>query len=606
MSFGPSRARDFAFKTNLNFISNVRNEMLAVKSAGNGGGTLRHEMWQKDARKTLNNLIIVGSVNRHNKISGFSNRPGNACFLLARRKCINGNRLKYFFMVAPGSGILSTNDSGAYFVESGTSMAAPHVAGAAALLQSRWPYLKNNPKATRGILFRSAKDLGKRGVDAVYGRGLLRVDRAVEPLGVTSIQTGINIGESGSSLSESRLIAPAAFGNIEEARRALKGTVFFDEYGRDFKLNAESLILSMPTSPSLSGHLDALHQLTNQHPVQGVKATLTNNLTLQAQFQQTTSLDDRDLWSFKAVQEDAPSFISLRLTGHYADGTYYVVSKGYGFSNDFHGGSEETTFQNDAAGFFFTAPSSYEQPILSMANGGLYAHFSTKIGDNTTIKFGLGQNNLEDTVIEADADIHAFAMQINSRLTDNLSLSVTQAYLHEQGSTLSGVSEGALKLSDITETIGLTAAVKADLPLSIKGKLHYTEAMTTLNPAAGSLFTNYSTLNSRAFGLSLLRNDMLTHDDRLGISISRPLRVYNGSTHIKTPIGRTNNGNIIYDQHHVSMVPSGEQTDYEISYEIPLLIPGSMGMTLFHIEDVDHVENQQDNGFLMTINIPFK
>ena len=134
------------------------------------------------------------------------------------------------------------------------------------------------------------------------------------------------------------------------------------------------------------------------------------------------------------------------------------------------------------------------------------------------------QTKIENTVIAADADIHAFAVQLNTRLADNLSISLTQAYLHEQGSTLNSLSEGAFKLSDVTKTFGLTTAVNADLPLSIKGKLHYTEAMTNLNSATGSLFTDYSTLNSRAFGFSLLRNSVLTYDDRIGISISRPLR----------------------------------------------------------------------------------
>jgi hypothetical protein len=458
MSWGPTKARDFVSKDVLKGISEVRNEMLVVKAAGNDGGKLRNEKWGK-ANKTLTNLIIVGSVDSNNELSSFSNYPGKACF---KHKRICKGKLKNFFMVAPGENILSTGSFSDtdYKSFSGTSMATPHVAGAAALLQSRWTYLKNDPKTTRKILFDSAQDLGKRGIDKIYGHGLLRVDRAVEPLGATSVQTGANIGESGSSLSASRLIAPAAFGNIEEARRALKGTVFFDKYGRDFKLNVEPLILSTPTSPSLSEHLDSLQQLTNQH-VQGMEVALTNNLTLQAQIQQTTTLDYRDPWSFEAVQEDVPYFMS-RLTGQYSDETYYVVGTGYGFSSDFHMGLEETAFQQDATGFFFTAPSSYDQPILSMANGGLYAHFSTKIGNNIGIKFGLGQNSLEDTAVGTDTDVHAFAIQLNSRLTDNLSLSLTQAYLYEQGSTLGGVSEGAFKLSDVTETIGLTANIKVD------------------------------------------------------------------------------------------------------------------------------------------------
>ena len=280
MSFGPTKSGNFAFKSTLRGIKEVRHEMLVTKAAGNDGRKLRDKNWFADARKTLSNLIIVGSVDSDNKLSSFSNRPGKACFLLKNGICKKGNKLRHRFMVAPGRDILSTGVSADYLIGSGTSFAAPLVAGAAALLQSRWPYLKNEPKTTRKILFDSAQDLGDPGTDGTYGVGLLRVDRAVEPLGVTSIQTGINIGESGSSLSESRLVAPAAFGNIEEARRALKGTAFFDEYGRDFTLNVEPLIQSTPTLPSLSQHLDTLDQLAN-HPVQGMNVNLTNNLSLQ-------------------------------------------------------------------------------------------------------------------------------------------------------------------------------------------------------------------------------------------------------------------------------------------------------------------------------------
>jgi subtilisin family serine protease len=58
----------------------------------------------------------------------------------------------------------------------GTSMASPHVSGAAALLAET---LGRNPGAIRAALQQSADDLGQPGTDPQYGKGRLNVARAV-------------------------------------------------------------------------------------------------------------------------------------------------------------------------------------------------------------------------------------------------------------------------------------------------------------------------------------------------------------------------------------------------------------------------------------------
>ncbi len=76
-------------------------------------------------------------------------------------------------IAAPGLNVLSLSGTSAYALQSGTSMAAPHVSGAAALL---WAY---NPSLTRdevrALILAGAKDLGDPGNDPLYGAGRLSI-----------------------------------------------------------------------------------------------------------------------------------------------------------------------------------------------------------------------------------------------------------------------------------------------------------------------------------------------------------------------------------------------------------------------------------------------
>lgn len=66
----------------------------------------------------------------------------------------------------------------AFQTSSGTSMAAPHVSGALALLFERFPYLEST--AIRDILLTTARDIGAEGVDEIYGWGIPDLQRAIE------------------------------------------------------------------------------------------------------------------------------------------------------------------------------------------------------------------------------------------------------------------------------------------------------------------------------------------------------------------------------------------------------------------------------------------
>jgi subtilisin family serine protease len=83
---------------------------------------------------------------------------------------------------APGVAIYSTTPGGGHGFDSGTSMASPHAAGAAALVISSGVTDANGNgrinDEVRAILAQSADDLGAAGRDPLYGWGLVNAARA--------------------------------------------------------------------------------------------------------------------------------------------------------------------------------------------------------------------------------------------------------------------------------------------------------------------------------------------------------------------------------------------------------------------------------------------
>ncbi len=94
---------------------------------------------------------------------------------------------------AGGAGIYSTVPPAAsatgYAQMSGTSMATPGVSGALAVLSQAYPGYSSADLVS--LLFSTTEDLGAAGLDAVYGYGLIRLDRATD--GPTTLAGGSNV-----------------------------------------------------------------------------------------------------------------------------------------------------------------------------------------------------------------------------------------------------------------------------------------------------------------------------------------------------------------------------------------------------------------------------
>ena len=211
-----------------------------------------------DAR--FNGLVVaVGAIDPNRNITEFSNRAGEDS--------------KNFYLLAPGdfisdgqggfTGVVSTgldddimnpdgtdnddDDIGDYWFVSGTSFAAPHVAGGLALVLDAFPNL--TPEDALAVLLDSADDyvdttpdaiLGiaaGQGVDNVSGVGIMNLQAAFQPIGTTSM----SINGQKAPLQQVFNAHGGAFGDWMQASNAFEGLVFTDKYNRGFSYSGQQI-----------------------------------------------------------------------------------------------------------------------------------------------------------------------------------------------------------------------------------------------------------------------------------------------------------------------------------------------------------------------------
>ena len=149
---------------NLEFAPDLQNLVNAgitpVFAAGNYGPTAASSI----SPANNPNAFSVGAISNAGVVANDSGRGPTSCG--------TGQSVTFPNVVAPGVNVRSSDLYGGYYTASGTSLAAPHLTGALALLLSAYPDLTVDQQRTAFIS--SAIDLGPVGPDNSYGVG--RID----------------------------------------------------------------------------------------------------------------------------------------------------------------------------------------------------------------------------------------------------------------------------------------------------------------------------------------------------------------------------------------------------------------------------------------------
>jgi len=178
-------------------------------------------------------VVIAGSVAASDGISSFSDRAGGQA---------------NWFLTAVGERVRAPDENGTPLLWSGTSFAAPQIAGAVALLAQAFPNLSGAQIVE--LLYATARDAGAPGADPIYGRGVLDLTRAFQPVGSTAVAgAGATVSTTAAGGTLSAPMGDAAAGTM--------GAVVLDGYSRAFAIDLAANLAHGSARPLLAPALQS-------------------------------------------------------------------------------------------------------------------------------------------------------------------------------------------------------------------------------------------------------------------------------------------------------------------------------------------------------------
>jgi hypothetical protein len=528
----------------------VQRGALLVTSAGNDGdpdpalSTLDtlNELTSRGLLNGPGGYIIAGASDRNDQIASFSDRAGSA---------------RDHYLVAPGDRIVGPWGSELAII-SGTSFSAPMISGAAALVMQRWPSLTAHEVAD--ILFETATDLGVPGTDGIYGRGLLNIVAAMEPVGRTSIAVA---GGPGPEAGQTGLMLGSAFGDGGDFRSNLSGVLLFDGFGRDFSVD---LSPALETTSDFSLRLYMAQKRAWRSVAYGFGG---NSLALQMHAPDPSTGHPFMEWSPQAAEWQRAGFSSapemaeaprtvIRFSGRTET---FSWSLGHGLS-----------LADAVAPSSHFASASLTRPFATLlSTPGSYATVTTSLSQNTDLSFGVAQSRTEafPDAMPALAQVSSTEAAVLSVAHQDGGMNISLAFtgLFEDKAVLASVSSGGLALADGAMTLGVSLGIEAEFAPRWFLKAAALGAATDPQTAERSLVTAFEPIASTSFALGLAREAILQDYDRLSFTFGQPLRAEHAPVTLIG--GRTfdsTTGSIFMAETHTSLVPSGRELSAELAY----------------------------------------
>ncbi|MDJ0922132.1 MAG: S8 family peptidase [Henriciella sp.] len=477
---------------------------------------------------SLGRVVAVGAIDQNGVISDFSNRAGTDA--------------ADFYILAPGQSVVTTgpdddvtfpddpdNDAdsvGDYYSVSGTSFAAPYVAGTLALLLEQFPNL--SPEDALQIILDTADDyvdpnpdpiLGIAagvGTDAVSGVGVLNVEAAFSPQG----ETTMSINGEVVPVSAAILPTSGAFGDFAVNSGAFDGLVFQDKYQRGFELDPVQAMAAVP-SDYLGSRIIDLDQRADWAAAERA-AISAGPISLN--------------WSTPRLRENP-----LLPYEQEVESTFQARYEFQNNSVEFGRGGGIATLAPDVSLITDTTGTT------PFSTSGSWAKFSHDVSDTYRLDVFSSENDFRQT--------NGIGV---TRLGDNWAFRGAVSTTRDEATALGGQLQSRYGAGeDETE---LTA-------YSIEGRWAISRVWQLSGgiEAAAITLPGLKTENVWTSGWSVGAERPLG-SGHLSVSVAQPRRAETGTMVLDLPVSQTSDGTIITGLRDVALTPSGRQVDFEVRY----------------------------------------
>lgn len=514
----------------------------------------------KDYSALAAQLLSVVSVDQSGVISSFSNRCG-----VAAAWCL----------AAPGGAIYSTYPEHTYASLDGTSMAAPHVAGAIALLIEKYPSLTPAQIVTRVLT--TATKTGVYADSSVYGQGMLNLTAASAFVATPTVLTGNSVAGPSFTLAQSQVSLGSAFGDGLSRALANKTMTVVDSFdGATFTMKANV----MTQTPELSNRL-----------ADGLRAFGRETETIRVGDAAGTTIAWRDVPGGMSGARDKRE---TRITTSFSPDTRVSVgyrddpSVGLGLVAD----GVVTTGESRSSGAFLS-------PYLGFASDGVSMMTETEIGAGVTVRAASFSGQAED---ETDQRASGAATELAYTPFAGSRLSVQTGFVSEEDSFLGSTSGGAAALGRTDTTYaGFSASVTVAPKTELVGS--YFLGSSTVQTVPGSLVRSVDGVTSDAFSLGLIRHDAAMTGDRFGLVLNQPLRVRGGEAQLDLPSSVNRSLDVGYSLTQAGLTPSGRELDVEAFYAAPLSDSTTLNTSVMYRHQPDHIATADDEAqILLRVN----
>lgn len=513
--------------------------------------------------------LAVVATDSTNTIASFSNKCG-----IAKSWCI----------AAPGKDIYSTYDTldaldtgvDGYFYQtaSGTSMAAPHVAGAVAVLMTEFPGL--TAEQVVDILLSTATDLGDPGIDTTYGHGLVNLSAATAPSGVMMIPTSDNVNGGGTELEFSSIKLSSAFGD-SLASTGLK-VAALDAYNRSYQYELSSLI-----------HTEDRTGLD----------FLTFMKFGQNNFQDNISVTSNSSVSFSQYREDEEEGkYGSEKQNKLQKATFTSKTDNIQIAANYDVPAQEAISFSSVSGrdsMMNMAKDTLANPYLGFAEQGQSVVTSVKGRNGTTYKTGSFYGKKENS----ESEVSGAITEISGKIGEKVTAGVQMGAMVEKGAFLGTETTGAFATNEEVPTYFTALSGEASITNNVKFHGSFSSGVSKPGVAADSLFSNVSSVVSQSLSIGASISKVTSERDRLGFAVSQPLRVISGKAGMNLPQSRDAAGKIFLQEAAVSLVPDGRETDFELSYLVDIGSYTNLKTGALYRVEPGNIESADPEGLFM-------